>query len=79
MPRDQCRSKEREAATNSGHVEPSKDNAEARGFASSTQREVGVTQRVPEGAQCLKGLTQRVLRLTQCFSVAGEGFVGQVF
>ena len=52
-----------------------------------------MTQRVPEVAQCLKGLPQRVLGLTQVsrrltqgpegptlsFSCAREGFVGQVF
>ena len=86
MPRDQRRSGEREAASKAGHVEHNRDNAEARGTASSMQREVGVTQRVPEAVQCLRGLTQRVLGLSQRleglmqnFKVAGEGFVGQVF
>ena len=46
---------------------------------SSKQRAATVTHRVPEAAQCLRGLTQRPGRLIQCFSFAGEGFMGQVF
>jgi len=35
VPKDQCRSREREGAARAGHVEPISDNAEARGIASS--------------------------------------------
>ena len=86
VPRYQCRGKELEAAVRAGHTDPSRDSTEAKGPASSMQKAAGVTQRVPEDAQCLRGMTQRGQRLTQrsggltqCFSGAGEGFVGHVF
>ena len=50
MARDQRRGRERDTTTRAGHAEPNRDNEEARGFASSTQRVAGVTQRVPEVA-----------------------------
>ena len=86
MPRDQRRSREADAEARAGHTEPNRDNVEAKGHASSMQREEGVTQRVPEVAYCLRGLAQRVLRptqrlegLAQCFRVVREGFMGHVF
>lgn len=60
--------------------------AEARRACVIHAEEFGVTQRAREVAQSLRELTQGVFRLTQriggltqCFSYAGEGFVGQIF
>jgi len=41
--RDQCRGRERDAAARAGHPEPSRDNVEAKGPASSMQRAARVT------------------------------------
>ena len=45
------------AIVNPGYAEPSRGNTKPREIASSTQRAEGVTHRLPEVAQCLRGLT----------------------